>query len=128
MQSVTDKEESEITEPDNTNKDEHEHTHLDIPEKATTPSPETPRKKKKHRKRSKSIEPSPALEKIVNELKSDTSEKTDVTAVEHEEPVEDEVLSLEKILSTELANFSATNVTWQTSPDKKYKLCIFYVR
>ena len=40
----------------------------------------------------------------------------------------DDVLSLEKILSTELKNVSASFVTWQTSPDKKYKLCIFYVR
>ena len=47
--------------------------------------------------------------------------------VEEDEDVDD-VLSLEKILSTELKNVSASFVTWQTSPDKKYKLCIFYVR
>ena len=47
--------------------------------------------------------------------------------VEEDEDVDD-VLSLEKILSTELKNVSASFVTWQSSPDKKYKLCIFYVR
>ena len=58
------------------------------------------------------------IHKEVEEKEEDVDDDNDV----------DDVLSLEKILSTELKNVSASFVTWQTSPDKKYKLCIFYVR
>ena len=40
----------------------------------------------------------------------------------------EEILSMEKILVKELEKMSASKITWQTSPDKKFKLCIFYVR
>ena len=66
----------------------------------------------------------------VQSIVDKSAEKTEEKIIEEVTNVEDKVeniLSLEKILVKELQNISASRVTWQTSPDKKFKLCIFFV-
>ena len=63
------------------------------------------------------------VDKNVKDVGSKLTEETDDGKCEVEK-----ILSMEKILVKELEKLSASKITWQTSPDKKFKLCIFYVR
>ena len=73
-----------------------------------------------------------AVDNLENAPKDETKAQDAPAAGSAEDPGADiaveDILSLEKILIKELANISTSKLSWQTSPDKKSKLCIFFVR
>ena len=73
-----------------------------------------------------------AVDNLENAPKDETKAQETPAAESAEDPGPDiaveDILSLEKILIKELANISTSKLSWQTSPDKKSKLCIFFVR
>ena len=68
-----------------------------------------------------------AVDNLENAPKDETKAQESAEDPGADIAVED-ILSLEKILIKELANISTSKLSWQTSPDKKSKLCIFFVR